>query len=116
MTSVYLQSSRSRNAITAGFKETEWISGPIWSIPLAPSTQSSDDVYQSVSCISARGGLHAEGADESAFRRVARGREVAFRLSLQLTTQHLSQPSALLWNRLMHFVAVANSLQPGILR
>lgn len=35
MTSVYLQSIHSRHAITAGFEETEWISGPIWSIPLA---------------------------------------------------------------------------------
>lgn len=33
---IYLQSIRSRHAITAGFEETEWIAGPLWSVPLAP--------------------------------------------------------------------------------
>lgn len=36
ISSVYLQYIRSRNAITTGFEQTEWIAGPIWSIPLAP--------------------------------------------------------------------------------
>jgi hypothetical protein len=36
ITSVHLQSIKRRNALTAGFDETEWIAGPVWSIPLAP--------------------------------------------------------------------------------
>ncbi|WP_128913860.1 alpha-amylase family protein [Granulicella sibirica] len=36
MTSVHLQSVKKRNALTAGFEDTEWIAGPVWSIPLAP--------------------------------------------------------------------------------
>jgi hypothetical protein len=34
--SVHLQEICRRNAITAGFEETDWIAGPVWSIPLAP--------------------------------------------------------------------------------
>ena len=33
---VHLQKIQQRNAITAGFEDTEWIAGPIWSVPLAP--------------------------------------------------------------------------------
>jgi hypothetical protein len=33
---VHLQSIRQRNAITAGFEDTDWIAGPVWSIPLKP--------------------------------------------------------------------------------
>src|SRR5262249_53060865 len=36
ITSVHLQSIRKRNALTEGFEETEWIAGPVWSVPLAP--------------------------------------------------------------------------------
>lgn len=36
ITSVHLQSIRQRNALTQGFEDTDWIAGPIWSIPLAP--------------------------------------------------------------------------------
>ncbi|HTF63854.1 MAG TPA: alpha-amylase family protein [Edaphobacter sp.] len=36
ITSVHLQSIKQRNAIAAGFENTEWIAGPIWSIPLHP--------------------------------------------------------------------------------
>jgi Hypothetical glycosyl hydrolase 6/Beta-galactosidase trimerisation domain len=38
ITSVHLQSIKRRNALTEGFEETDWIAGPIWSIPLAPVT------------------------------------------------------------------------------
>ncbi len=34
--SVNLQQIHQRNAITAGFEETEWIAGPIWRVPLKP--------------------------------------------------------------------------------
>jgi hypothetical protein len=34
--SVHLQKIYERNAITAGFEDTEWIAGPVWRIPLAP--------------------------------------------------------------------------------
>jgi Beta-galactosidase trimerisation domain len=34
--SVHLQKIWQRNAITAGFEDTEWIAGPVWSVPLAP--------------------------------------------------------------------------------
>ena len=34
--SVHLQKICQRNAITAGFEETEWIAGPVWRVPLAP--------------------------------------------------------------------------------
>jgi hypothetical protein len=36
MASVHLQSIRQRNAITTGFEDTDWIAGPVWSIPLKP--------------------------------------------------------------------------------
>jgi hypothetical protein len=36
LTSVNLQKVWQRNAITAGFEDTEWIAGPIWRIPLKP--------------------------------------------------------------------------------
>jgi hypothetical protein len=36
ITSVHLQSIKRRNALTEGFEETEWIAGPVWSVPLAP--------------------------------------------------------------------------------
>ena len=36
MASVHLQSIRQRGPITAGFEDTNWIAGPVWSIPLAP--------------------------------------------------------------------------------
>jgi hypothetical protein len=36
ITSVHLQSIKKRNALTQGFEDTEWIAGPVWSIPLAP--------------------------------------------------------------------------------
>lgn len=36
ITSVHLQSIKQRNALTEGFEDTDWIAGPIWSIPLAP--------------------------------------------------------------------------------
>jgi hypothetical protein len=34
--SVHLQKIWQRNAITAGFEDTEWIAGPVWRVPLAP--------------------------------------------------------------------------------
>jgi Hypothetical glycosyl hydrolase 6/Beta-galactosidase trimerisation domain len=34
--SVHLQKIHQRNDITAGFEDTEWIAGPVWSVPLAP--------------------------------------------------------------------------------
>ena len=36
ITSVHLQAIKQRNALTEGFQDTEWIAGPVWSIPLAP--------------------------------------------------------------------------------
>jgi hypothetical protein len=36
ITSIHLQSIKQRNALTEGFEETDWIAGPVWSIPLAP--------------------------------------------------------------------------------
>jgi hypothetical protein len=36
ITSVHLQAIKQRNALTEGFEDTEWIAGPVWSIPLAP--------------------------------------------------------------------------------
>jgi hypothetical protein len=36
--SVHLQKIYQRNAITAGFEETQWIAGPVWRIPLAPTS------------------------------------------------------------------------------
>jgi hypothetical protein len=36
ITSVHLQSIKQRNALTVGFEDTEWIAGPVWSVPLAP--------------------------------------------------------------------------------
>jgi hypothetical protein len=36
MWSVHLQKIHQRNAITEGFEDTEWIAGPVWSVPLAP--------------------------------------------------------------------------------
>jgi hypothetical protein len=36
MTSVHLQSIKLRNMLTEGFEDTDWIAGPVWSIPLAP--------------------------------------------------------------------------------
>jgi hypothetical protein len=36
ITSVHLQMIRQQHAITAGFENTKWIAGPIWSIPLKP--------------------------------------------------------------------------------
>jgi Hypothetical glycosyl hydrolase 6/Beta-galactosidase trimerisation domain len=34
--SVHLQSIKQKHPITAGFEDTEWIAGPVWSVPLAP--------------------------------------------------------------------------------
>lgn len=34
--SVHLQKILQRNALTAGFEDTEWIAGPVWIVPLAP--------------------------------------------------------------------------------
>ena len=36
MTSVHLPSIKLRNMLTEGFEDTDWIAGPVWSIPLAP--------------------------------------------------------------------------------
>ena len=36
ITSVHLQAIKRRGALTEGFEDTEWIAGPVWSIPLAP--------------------------------------------------------------------------------
>jgi len=36
MDEVNLLSIKMRNALTAGFEETDWIAGPVWSVPLAP--------------------------------------------------------------------------------
>lgn len=34
--SIHLQEIRERNALTAGFEDTEWIGGPVWRVPLKP--------------------------------------------------------------------------------
>jgi hypothetical protein len=36
VSTVNLQKIRQRNAITAGFEDTEWIAGPVWRVPLKP--------------------------------------------------------------------------------
>jgi hypothetical protein len=36
ITSVHLQSIKRRDALTEGLEDTDWIAGPVWSIPLAP--------------------------------------------------------------------------------
>jgi hypothetical protein len=36
ITSVHLQFIRERHPVTAGFEDTKWIGGPIWSMPLKP--------------------------------------------------------------------------------
>jgi hypothetical protein len=41
ITSVHLQSIKRRDALTEGFEDTNWIAGPVWSIPLAPLADAS---------------------------------------------------------------------------
>ena len=69
---IHLQKIYERNAITAGFEDTEWIAGPVWRIPLAPVDRPIMTYIKPYPAYPTEEVLHARAADRSAHRGASR--------------------------------------------
>ena len=47
MDSIFLQSIKQRGAIHEGFEKTDWIAGPVWTVPLQPTANAAATVIES---------------------------------------------------------------------